>query len=120
MARPRNSQAERRRGGHHAIIDREGEHRDDQHRPPPEAIAEIADHRPGEELREREHGEQPARDARRGGEIEMPELRDQRGQHRHDDAEADHVDQHGGQHDRHGAVFETHVSLPEQPSRLIH
>ncbi len=79
--------ADRRRDRHQRIVDREGEHREEQHRPPPDAVAQAAEHRAGEELRDRigdEH--QPAR-PRGIGQRHAGQLDDQRRQHRQDDAE---------------------------------
>src|SRR3546814_8722879 len=47
------------------------------------------------------------------------QMRDQLGQHGHDDPEADHVDDDGGQHDRYGAIGKAHRnSGKERPTRL--
>ena len=102
--------ADGRRRGHERIIGREGEHGKEQDGPPAETVAEIAEHRPGEELRTRISDEHIARDPRRLGEVDMAEMDDEAGQDRQHDAEADRVDQHRRQHDRHRAVVETHQS----------
>src|SRR3546814_20810863 len=51
--------------------------------------------------------------------IDMSQMRDQLGKHGHDDPEADHVDDDGGQHDRYGAIGKAHRnSGKERPTRL--
>src|SRR3546814_1741923 len=48
----------------------------------------------------------------------MAQMRDQLGQHGHDDPEADHVDDDGGQHDRYGAIGKAHRRSEEHTSEL--
>src|SRR3546814_2213512 len=49
----------------------------------------------------------------------MAEMRDTRGPNGHDDPEADHVDDDGGQHDLYGAIGKAHRnSGKERPTRL--
>ena len=68
----------------------------------PEAVRERADHRLEDELRQRPYGAEQAEVARRTRRIVADEAFDQLGQDRNDDAEREHVEQHGNEDEDEG------------------
>ena len=92
---PDEQPGERRRRRHQQIIEREGDRRKEQDRPPPEAVAEIAEHRPGEELSAGIADQHVAGDPGRLGKADLAEMDDEVRQHRQDDSEADRIDAAG-------------------------
>ena len=81
------------------VVDRKGEHRGEQDRPPPETVAQAADDRREEELHRRIDEEQPAALDRRVADADAGKFLQIGRQHRHDDAEADHVEQQRGENE---------------------
>ncbi len=66
-----------------------------------------------------EHDQHIPGDPRRLFEIDMADAGDEVREDRHDDAEADRIDQHGRQHDGHGAVFEAHRLSPDRSRPMV-
>ena len=110
------------RKSHDQVVATEREQREQQHRPAPEAIAQVAEHRGAEELQQRVHERQPA--AVNGGPVHAHsgELHDEPRQDRQDDAKADRVDQHGDEDEREGATAgfaQAHEGLSARTRYLI-
>jgi hypothetical protein len=93
---------DRIRPGHRAdqIVDGEGQHRGQQDRTAPEAVAEIADQRREQELHGRIDEEQPATLDRRFADTNAGQLLQIGRQHRHDDADAGNIEQQRGENKR--------------------
>src|SRR6185503_16664032 len=89
------------------------------HRAPSETIAEIANHRRAEELRDRIHEIQPTAVARRLAQARAAELHDQLRQHRHDDAEADRIDQDRDEDEENSAAIRHGRSMARASRRAI-
>jgi hypothetical protein len=104
---PEEQQSERMGEPHQHIVDGEASERQQQHRPAAEAIAEIAGERPAQELHQRIDDRQPPTHADRRGQVELADLHDEARQHRDDDAEADRVDQDGGDDEDGGVALAT-------------
>jgi hypothetical protein len=105
----REQPAEVRRQAHQPVVHGEARERHQQHRTPPVVVAEVAEQGPEQELQRRKDAHQIAADARGTREVHVAELHHELGQHRHDDAEADGVDEHGEQHENERIVASRHV-----------
>jgi hypothetical protein len=77
------------------VIQAQHQQRQDQDRPPPEPVRQIADQGRTQKLHGGIDEEQPAAPARRAGQRLMGQFRDDAGRYRNDQPQADRVDQHG-------------------------
>ena len=77
------------------IVDREAEDREQQHRAAAHGVRQVADGGAEQELHAAIGEEQPAAPDRGAGEVGPAHLLDEARQHRHDQAEAHHVEEHG-------------------------
>ena len=92
---PGDKQPQQRSGkAHQNIGDRIAAERAEQHRAAPETVGQVPHHRPEDELHPGIGKGEPAGVHRSGRQTVAGNLGDQFRQHRHDDAKAEHVDQH--------------------------
>ena len=91
-----------RRQRHQDVVEPEPEIRDQDHRPAAEAIRQRADARREQELHQRPDGAEQAVDFGGARGVAAEEVDHQLGQHRNDDAERQHVEQHGDEDEGEG------------------
>jgi hypothetical protein len=99
---PDEQPEDRRRQGREQEIGAEAEDRQQQKRPPPEPVRQVARQRREQELCQAEGREHHAADHRRAVQRHAADLFDQRRRDRDDQAKAHHVQEHGDQHEGHG------------------
>jgi len=95
---------QRRSHGLQAIVESHRKHGQQHDRAASEPVGEIADDRREDELYGGIARAQPASEDGGSVDIGATKLHDQRGQHRNDDAEAEHVDQHDREHEADGTA----------------
>ena len=101
---PEEEPRERRGEAHDQEVDPEGAHGEEQHRAPPEAVAQVAEHGRAQELQRRVREREPAAVDRGLAQALPRELDDQLGHHGHDQPEADRVEQHRDEDEQDRAV----------------
>ena len=108
------------RGGeaHDQVVHRQREEREQQHRPPTEAVRQVPERRAEGELHQRVDEAQVAAPQCGGPERQIGQLADQVGHDRHDDADAHGVDEHRHD-DEGGGTAATGLTQHHQSARSI-
>ena len=102
MMRPANSHHSVRRQRHQDVVEAEPEIREQDDRLAAEAVGQHAVHRREHELHQRPGGAEQAEIVGAARRIAADEIDDQPRQHRDDDAERQHVEQHGDENEDEG------------------
>ena len=90
------------RDRHHEVVEGQPQQRQEKHRPAPVAVRQIAQDRRKHELHESVSEDEIAADNRRVGDAAPRQVLKQFWEDRDDDADADHVDQDGGENAHQG------------------